>query len=335
MKYFLTGATGFIGGRVARHLREAGHEVIALVRQPAKAGHLADLGVQLAPGDITDKASLRDPMTGVDGLFHVAGWYRVGVKKTDAGEKINVQGTRNVLEMMKELNIPRGVYTSTLAVNSNTNGKLLDETYRYAGPHLSEYDRTKWAAHYQVAEPMVKAGLPLITVMPGLVYGPGDTSDLHDAIVRYLKGQLPMVPQGTGYCWAHVDDVARGHLLAMEKGRVGESYIICGEPVLFGDALKLAEQITGIPAPRMQVPPAVFKVGAALSGVIENFATLPAMYSSEGMRVIAGVTYWGDNRKARRELGYEPRGLAEGLRETLLHDLRQLEIEPPAVQAKP
>jgi nucleoside-diphosphate-sugar epimerase len=328
MKYFVTGATGFIGGRLAKQLRDANHEVIALVRDPEKARHLAAIGVQLAEGDVTDKESMRAPMTGVDGLFHVAGWYKVGVRNTDAGVQININGTRNVLELMRDLHIPKGVYTSTLAVNSDTHGKMVDETYRYDGPHLTEYDRTKWAAHRQVAEPLVKASLPLVTVMPGMVYGPGDTSDMRATFVQYLQGRLPMVPQRFALCWAHVDDIARGHVLAMEKGRAGEDYIIAGEPKTFVDVLKMAEEITGIPAPRMQAPPVMFKISAALVGLIEGIVKLPAAYTSEGMRTIAGTTYWGDNSKARRELGYNPRPLSEGLPDMLRYEMAQLGMAP-------
>jgi len=165
MKYFITGATGFIGGHVATQLVEAGHQVVALVRTPEKAKDLAEKGIQLARGDITDKESMRAPMTGVDGVFHIAGWYEVGPRDKSLGQKINIEGTRNTLEMMRELKIPRGVYTSTLAVYSDTHGKLVDEQYRYNGPHLTEYDRTKWVAHYEIAEPMQKQGLPLIILV--------------------------------------------------------------------------------------------------------------------------------------------------------------------------
>src|SRR5215204_3344164 len=116
MKYFLTGATGFLGGRVARRLRAGGHEVVAVVRSIEKAGDLADLGVELHRGDVADKESMRAPMGGVDGVFHVAGWYKVGVRDKSDGERVNVQGTRNVLELMEVLGVPKGVYTSTLAV---------------------------------------------------------------------------------------------------------------------------------------------------------------------------------------------------------------------------
>ena len=120
MKYFVTGATGFVGGHVVRQLVAGGHQVVAVVRTPAKAKDLAELGIVLHQGDVTEKESLRAPMQGVDGVFHIAGWYKIGVKDKRDGEKINVQGTLNVLELMKELGIPKGVYTSTLAVNSDT-----------------------------------------------------------------------------------------------------------------------------------------------------------------------------------------------------------------------
>ena len=176
MKYFVTGATGFIGGRVARQLVAAGHEVIAIARSPGKAGDLPDAGVTVVGGDIVDKESLRAPMTGVDGVYHIAGWYKTGIRDNRDGWDINVTGTRNVLEMMRELEISHGVYTSTLAVNGDTGGRIVDETFYQGGPWLSEYDRTKWVAHYEVADPMMQAGLPLTIVLPGLVYEIGRAS---------------------------------------------------------------------------------------------------------------------------------------------------------------
>ena len=122
MTYFLTGATGFVGGALARQLRDAGHDVRAVVRNPASAAALAAVGVSIHAGDITEKDSMRAPMTGVDGVFHVAGWYKLGIRDRAAAVAINIDGTRNVLELMRELNIPKGVYTSTLAVNSDTGG---------------------------------------------------------------------------------------------------------------------------------------------------------------------------------------------------------------------
>lgn len=329
MKYFLTGATGFIGAHVARQLAQAGHQVVAVVRSPEKAQDLAALGTAIHKGDVTDKESMRSPMNGVDGVFHIAGWYKIGVRDKRAGAQINIEGTRNVLELMRELNIPKGVYTSTLAINSDTHGQLVDETYRYDGPHLSEYDRTKAAAH-TIAEQFIAGGLPLVVVMPGLVYGPGDTSSVRTTLIQYLQRKLPIVPKRTAFCWAHVDDIARGHILAMEKGVPGQSYIIAGTPARFEDALKLAEQITGVPAPRLRAAPGALKAMSGLMSLVERIAPVPDDYSAEYLRINAGVTYIGDNAKARRELGYNPRPLRAGLAETLYHEMRLLGMPVPA-----
>ncbi|MFN8500002.1 MAG: NAD-dependent epimerase/dehydratase family protein [Anaerolineae bacterium] len=327
MKYFVTGATGFIGGRVARMLVAAGHKVIAVARNPAAAADLSNLGVRVVAGDVTDKDSLRAPMTGADGVYHIAGWYKVGVKDKSQAVKINVDGTRNVLEVMQELAIPRGVYTSTLAVNSDTHGRVVDETYHTDGPFLSEYDRTKWVAHYQVAEPMMRDGLPLIIVMPGVVYGIGDTSSTRTTFLQYLERRLPVIPQRTAFCWATVEDTAQGHLLAMEKGKVGESYMICGDPHTLVEALDLAETVTGIPRPA-SVPPMLLRTMSGVMRVVEKGITPPEQFSAENLRVIAGATYIGSNARAKRELGFAPRPLEEGLPEMLRHEMGLLGLEP-------
>ena len=322
MNYFITGATGFLGGVLARQLRQAGHEVRASVRDPGKASELISLGVKIFKGDVTDKESMREGMQGVDGVFHVAGWYKVGVRDKTPGEKVNIQGTRNVLELMQELRIPKGVYTSTLAINSDTHGELKDESYRYMGKHLIEYDRTKAKAH-EVAEQFIEQGLPLIIVMPGGIYGPGDTSVLRQNLIDFLNEKIPAMPTEAGICWAHVDDIAHAHILAMEKGTPGEKYIIAGEPCTYVEAFRLASHITGKRAP-MAVPFQIMKVMSYLVKPFDNF--LPQMYTSEGLRVLSGVTYWGDNTKAKRFLGYNPRPLSQGLESTLRHEMSLLEM---------
>ena len=322
MNYFVTGATGFVGGVLIKRLREAGHDVHASVRDPNRAIVLQDIGVKLFKGDVTVKESMREAMQGVDGIFHVAGWYKIGVKDKRDAERVNVQGTRNVLELMQELSISKGVYTSTCAINSDTHGRVVDESYHFTGEHLSEYDRTKAAAH-DLTKEFIAKGLPLVIVMPGLIYGPGDTSTLRENIISFLKGQLPAVPDQTGFCWAHVDDIVQGHILAMERGKIGETYIIAGEPHSTVEAFKLASQITGKPAPKT----ISHKIFQMMSKLVKPFdGLLPPTYTSEGLRVIAGVTYMGDNSKARRELGYNPRPFREGWGETLLHEMKLLSI---------
>lgn len=325
MRYFVTGATGFIGGRLARRLVGAGHEVVTIARTPSKADDLAALGVEVHQGDITDKETMRAPMSGADGVFHVAAWYKVGLRDTSAAQSINVDGTRNVLELMREQGIPKGVYTSTLAINSNTHGQVVDESYRYTGTHLSEYDRTKWEAHYQVAVPMMREGLPLVIVMPGLVYGEGDTSSVRQTLIQYLTGRLPMMPLKTAFAWAHVDDVVQGHILAMEKGKPGETYIIAGPVHTLVEALQMAEQITGVPVPKLKASPAMMRLTSRIMSLVERVVPVPETLASETLRVSAGVTYIGSNAKAQRELGYNPRPLEEGLRETLEAEMKLLE----------
>jgi nucleoside-diphosphate-sugar epimerase len=329
MRFFVTGATGFVGGHVVRQLLAGGHEVSTIVRDPARAGRLKEQGVAVHRGDVTDRASLRTPMEGVDGVFHIAGWYKVGVRDKRDGMRVNVDGTRNVLETMRDLAIPKGVYTSTLAIFSDTHGAVVDEGYRFTGRHLSEYDRTKAVAHYDVAESLIAAGLPLVIVQPGVVYGPGDTSAIGQLLRRYLRRKLPAIPRGSAYCWGYVDDIARGHLLAMERGTPGESYIIAGPPHTLTEALAIAQDITGIPAPRLRLPAGALRLAAGAAGLIERVVPLPPDYASEYLRTSAGVTYLGSNRKARAELGYAPCSLEEGLRETLPAEMRALGLTAP------
>ena len=281
--------------------------------------------MKLFKGDVTDKESMREAMAGVDSVFHVAGWYKIGTKDKSNGEKVNIQGTRNVLELMRELKIPKGVYTSTLAVNSHTNGVRVDETYHFNGKHLSEYDRTKAATH-DLANEFIAKGLPLIIVQPGMIYGPGDTSTLRVNLIDLLKGRLPAVPTRFMACWAHVEDIAAGHILAMEKGKAGETYIIAGEPVTFEDVFKMTAEISGKRAP-LSVPYQIFKVMSVMAKPFD--AILPPTYTSEGLRVVAGTTYWGYTNKAKLELGYNPRPFREGWTETVLHEMTLLGMKRP------
>ena len=176
---------------------------------------------------------------------------------------------------------------------------------------MSEYDRTKWIAHYEVAEPMMKQGLPLVTVQPGVTYGPGDTGPFRPIFIQYLQRKLRVIPKKSAYCWGHVDDIARAHSLAMEKGRVGESYIIAGEPMALKGVFGIAEKITGITAPRLHASSLLLKFLAALT-------------RSERLRVSAGATYLGNNRKAKNELGLTHRPFEEGLQETLTYEKQLL-----------
>jgi nucleoside-diphosphate-sugar epimerase len=148
-------------------------------------------------------------------------------------------------------------------------------------------------------------------------------------LVQYLTRKLPMVPQGAAFCWAHVADIAAGHLLAMEHGRAGENYFLAGPPHTIREALQIAEQISGIPAPRLSAPAVLLRGMSSLMSGVERVLPVPDMFRSEYLRTTAGATYLGDNAKARRELGWSPRPLAEGLAETLAYEMRQLGMPAP------
>jgi nucleoside-diphosphate-sugar epimerase len=314
MRYAITGSTGFVGGALARLLREDGHEVVALVRDPARAVALADLGVELLPGDLDDVAALDRLCAGADGLFHVAGWYKLGQRDPSVGDRVNVVGTRNVLEAALRNGVRRVVYTSTLAVNSDTEEQVVDETYRFTGEHLSHYDRTKAEAH-DIALELTAQGLPVVIVQPGLVYGPGDTAQTGALIAQVVAGRRPLVPGAGGVCWAHVDDIARGHVLAMERGEPGRSYMLAGPRATLADGLTRVARIAGTKGP-VVLPERIVRLGAKAMSLVGRVVPLPPDYAAETMR--AGLaTYYGSPARAERELGWRARPLDEGLRETV------------------
>ena len=320
MRFFLTGATGFIGGALTRALRREGHEAVALVRDRAKAAPLAEAGVTLADGDVTDPASLRGPMRGVDGVFHVAAVYRLGTdrERVEAG---NVAGTRYVMEAARDLGIEKVVYTSSLGVYGDTGGRRVREGERPPRPTLSAYHETKWRAQYEIVDPLAAEGLPVVSVFPGLVYGPGDTSQLGAMLARVADGALVPLPGGAaGVCWGFVDDVARGHVLAMERGVPAEHYHLAGPCHTYGEAVATMGRVTGRPTRALLLPPALLRGGAAIAERVERWLRLPEDFSAESQRAVAGTTFYGDDTKARDTLGFAPRTLEEGLRETFGRD---------------
>jgi nucleoside-diphosphate-sugar epimerase len=331
MKAFVTGGTGFIGGHVVRKLVARHYDVYALVRSEKGAAEMRDLGATPVLGSITDSASMAEGMRGSDVVFHVAGWYKVGASDWMEAETINVGGTRKVLRLAQELGVPKTVYVSSVAVFGDTKGKLADENYFQGGPFISEYDRTKWLAHYKVAVPMIEKGAPVIIVQPGGVYGPGDHSLLGQLMTNFYRGQSPVVfGPDTVVTFAHVEDVAEGIILAAEKGKIGESYVLAGPAVPTGEMYDFWAQITGKRAPALRIPSALLKPFAPLVGALAGILPLPEMYSQEAMNTL-GVTYMAGANKARAQLGWQPRSLHEGMTETFRWIARETVVEPPVV----
>lgn len=318
MRVFVTGATGFIGGHVARRLRERGDDVVALVRSPEKADSLRGLGVELVEGDLSDGDAIRRGLEGADAAIHGAAVYKVGIPKSEreAMREANVGGTERVLDAAGKAGVSRIVYVSTVNVFGNTRGDVVDEAYeRPKDGYLSTYDETKYLSH-QIARDRIENGLPIVIVQPGGVYGPDDHSEIGNVIDQVSRGKLPALPfADTGFNLVHVEDVADGVLLALDKGEVGESYVLGGELSTMGE---LAEKVAGIAGrkPPRRMPTAVLKAVAPAGPVLGKLMGFPPNFG-ELITVSDGVTYWAKDDKARERLGYKPRDLDTGLRQTL------------------
>ncbi|HEY1359347.1 MAG TPA: NAD-dependent epimerase/dehydratase family protein [Thermoleophilaceae bacterium] len=320
MRVFVTGATGFIGGHVARKLRDRGEDVVALVRSPDKAGDLRELGCELVEGDLSDEAAIKKGVEGCDAVVHGGAVYKVGIpkKEREAMWDANVRGTERVLDAAHEAGAQRVVYVSTCNVFGNTKGELVDESYRRdeSEGFLSYYDETKYRAH-EVAEDRLGKGYPIVIVQPGGVYGPNDHSEIGNMIDQARTGKLKMkmFPE-TGFMLIHVEDVAEGILLALDKGEVGEAYVLAGEQMRMGDLVDRVCEMSGRKPPRGTMPAVLMKASAPLGPVVGPLMGFPPNLG-ELIKVSDGVTYWATDAKARRELGFKPRDLETGLKDTL------------------
>ncbi len=319
MRAFVTGATGFIGGKVAAILRDRGDEVVCLVRDPSRADVLRDVGCELVQGGLGDAGAIARGVEGADAVFHVAGDYRVGITKDDCAQMhaSNVDGTRTILQAAHDAGAARTVYVSTVGVFGNTHGKLVDETFRRdeSAGFLSCYDETKYRAH-QVAEEFIAAGDPVVIVAPGGVYGPKDHSAMGTLIEMARRGRMRWAPFGDlGITVAHVDDIAAGIVTAHDRGRAGEFYVLAGPAMtqlqIAGEVTKLA----GRKPPRGNLPPRLIKMAIPFGPLVGR-----AMGLEPNLRELIsasdGVTYWARADKAAAELGWDPRGLEQGLRDT-------------------
>jgi dihydroflavonol-4-reductase len=320
MRVFVTGATGFIGGHVVRKLRERGDDVVALVRTPDKARTLEELGCELVAGSLADPGAIRDGMAGSDAVIHGAAIYEVGIPEREhrAMYEANVVGTETVLRAALEARVPKVVYVSTVAAFGNTKGEVVDETYEHPGTsYTSYYEQTKVEAHRLAKRMIAEDGLPAVLVQPGGVYGPDDHSALGKQMNQFLAGRLPLLPfPETGFNMVHVDDVADGVLLALDKGKVGEAYVLGGQITTMRDMMDSLAGVAGRKPPKRTMPTSVLKAMAPFGPVVGK-----VMGQGPNLRELIStadnVTFWAKHDKAMAELGYSPRGLEQGLRDTL------------------
>jgi len=306
MKVFVTGGTGFVGSAVIRKILAAGHTVRALVRPGTNTRMLDGLSVERVSGDLSDVAALRQGMTGCDWVFHVAALYAYWGYTWDDFYQSNVDGTRRVLEAAARSGVQRIVHTSSIASlgipRDGTPGT--EETPVTLKDMLSDYKRSKFLAEKVVRE-FVNQGLQVVTVNPAAPVGVGDHKPTQTGkmIVDFLNGKMPAYVD-TGMTIVDVDDVAEGHMLAVEKGKIGECYILGGDNLSLKQVLDLLSEISGRPQVRARIPWAVALAWAYVdTGLARlNPKHIPAA-TPDAVRVSTKKEYFS-SAKAMRELGY-------------------------------
>ena len=304
MKALVTGATGFVGGAVARALVRSGVEVRVLARPDSDFQNLEGLPVEHAAGDLRDPASLRAALTGCRQLYHVAAHYALWAKDPSIFYDINVIGTRNLLEAAREVGIERTVYCSTIgAIGLPPDGGLgTEETPVSLDQMAGHYKRSKYLAEQEVLK-LAKSGLPVVIVNPSAPVGAGDVkpTPTGQIIVDFMKGRMPAYIE-TGMNIVDVDDVATGHLLAMQQGRQGERYILGCKNLMLREVFDILSRITGVKAPSIKLPRLAILPLAYVNHWLANLTGRPPRVPLEGVKMAKYKMHY-DCSKAIRELG--------------------------------
>jgi dihydroflavonol-4-reductase len=315
---FITGATGFIGGHVARLLLEEGWKVRALKRRGSSNPFLQDASPDWVIGDIRDFGQILGAMQGCDAVFHVAADYRLWAKNPQEIYESNVRGTENILESALQSGVKRVVYTSSVgALGLRTDGLAADENAPVRMEDMiGHYKRSKFLAERK-AEEFLQRGLPVVIVNPSTPIGPGDhkPTPTGKIIVDFINGRMPAY-LNTGLNIVHVKDVARGHLLALERGRVGEKYILGNRNMTLSEIFVLLEKASGVPAPRVRLPYAPVLALAYLNDALSRVTGKEPKIPLEGVKMAHRHMFF-DAGKAVRELGLPQTPVEEALSEAV------------------
>ncbi len=309
MKCFVTGASGFVGSNLVHELVARGHRVKALLRPKADERALTGAKFDCTIGDVLDRNLLQREMEGCDWCFHVAASYHLWLRDYQPMYETNVEGTHNVLEAAGRAGCRRIVYTSTVGCIGlprveNTVVIPADERQVLAPEQLTNhYKRSKWEAE-EIAVKLARAGLPIVIVNPSAPVGPRDVkpTPTGQLIVDFLNRKLPAFME-TGLNWVHVRDVAIGHILAAEKGNIGERYILGNMQGnwTMEETLRVLQEITGIPAPKMKIPRWVALAAGHINEAMAAITGIPPKVPLAGVRM-AKYKMWFDPTKAVLQL---------------------------------
>jgi dihydroflavonol-4-reductase len=318
MRALVSGATGFVGAAVARALGAAGWQVRALVRAGSDRSNLQTLAVDVVEGDLTDPSSLDRAVEGCTGLFHVAADYRLGARDPSQLYRTNVEGTRNILNAARGAGVARIVYTSSVAtIGIPPDGSPGEErTPAALGDMIGHYKRSKYLAE-EVAREAARAGMSVVIVNPTTPVGPGDIkpTPTGQLVLDAASGRMPAYVD-TGLNIVHVDDVAAGHLLAFERGRAGERYILGGEDMSLQGILEQISRLAGRKAPRIRLPYAAVLPVAYLAEGLARLTGQSGRVTLEGVRMSRKRMFFS-SAKAAAELGYRWRPPIEAFEDAL------------------
>jgi len=316
----ITGASGFVGSAVAKYLLQSNHAVRALVRPTSPRTNLADPRLEIAEGDISDADSIARAMTGVRYLFHVAADYRLWARNPQDIVRTNVEGTRAVMQAAQRAGVERIVYTSSVAtLAARRDGSPSDETVPLAAESaVGAYKYSKVIAERLVEAMVAEQKLPAVIVNPSTPIGPGDVrpTPTERIIIEAAAGRMPVYVD-TGLNLVHVDDVAAGHAAALQKGRIGERYILGGQDVLLGDMLRDIADCVGRPPPRLRLPRRLIFPIAYGAEAIAHFTGREPFVTVTGLRLAKDRMFF-TSAKAARELGYAARPCGEAVAEAIV-----------------
>lgn len=318
-RVLVTGATGFIGANVARVLLERGYRVRVLVRPSSDLGNIENLDVEIVTGDLRDALSVHAAVAGCDEVYHVAAEYNFWSPDPSQTYKSNVEGTRHVMEAALQCGVRRVVYTSTVGTMGLADQPLAcdENTPMTNGQLTSHYKRSKLEAEH-VALSYVTRGLPVVVVNPSAPIGPWDRKPTPTGkiIVDFVLGKMPAY-LNTGLNLIHVHDVAVGHWLAAQKGRIGERYILGHQNLTLQEILGMLSQITNLPAPRVRIPYAVAWMAGLVSTTVSDWVTRrPPAVALEAVKMARRHMFF-DASKAVRELGLPQTSVEKALEDAV------------------